>query len=117
MHFMVLGFDQRRAMNLRRTHEEPRLGEDGLDSCALGAKIRSDEGQEPVTSRSPVAEGAHISFWLILFGFIPLHQILLKLQETELQNDHMNLRTKIEEGEQQLQQVTVARSAATQVQS
>ncbi|XP_039806569.1 MADS-box transcription factor 13-like isoform X2 [Panicum virgatum] len=58
-----------------------------------------------------------ISFWLILFGFIPLHQILLKLQETELQNDHMNLRTKIEEGEQQLQQVTVARSAATQVQS
>ncbi|OEL35853.1 MADS-box transcription factor 13 [Dichanthelium oligosanthes] len=33
-------------------------------------------------------------------------------RETELQNDHMNLRTKIEEGEQQLQQVTVARSAA-----
>ena len=24
-----------------------------------------------------------------------LHQILLKLQETELQNDHMNLRTKV----------------------
>ena len=35
------------------------------------------------------------SFWLILFGFISLHQILLKLQETELQNDHMNLRTKV----------------------
>ncbi|KAF8725369.1 hypothetical protein HU200_019885 [Digitaria exilis] len=33
-------------------------------------------------------------------------------RETELQNDHMNLRTKIEEGEQQLQQVSVARSAA-----
>ncbi|EES15827.1 hypothetical protein BDA96_08G077700 [Sorghum bicolor] len=33
-------------------------------------------------------------------------------RETELQNDHMNLRTKIEEGEQQLQQVTVARSVA-----
>ncbi|KAK8456943.1 hypothetical protein SEVIR_3G098900v4 [Setaria viridis] len=33
-------------------------------------------------------------------------------RETELQNDHMNLRNKIEEGEQQLQQVTVARSAA-----
>nr|AAA85870.1 MADS box protein [Zea mays]ACG34619.1 MADS-box transcription factor 13 [Zea mays]ACG34993.1 MADS-box transcription factor 13 [Zea mays]CAA56504.1 ZAG2 [Zea mays] len=33
-------------------------------------------------------------------------------RETELQNDHMTLRTKIEEGEQQLQQVTVARSVA-----
>ncbi|KAJ1265198.1 hypothetical protein BS78_08G061000 [Paspalum vaginatum] len=33
-------------------------------------------------------------------------------RETELQNDHMNLRTKIEEGEQQLQQVTMVRSAA-----
>ncbi|WVZ88914.1 hypothetical protein U9M48_035381 [Paspalum notatum var. saurae] len=32
-------------------------------------------------------------------------------RETELQNDHMNLRTKIEEGEQQLQQVTMVRSA------
>jgi len=53
-------------MNLRRTHEEPRLGEDGLDSCALGAKIRSDEGQEPETSRSPAAEGAHVggTLWL-----------------------------------------------------
>ncbi|KAL6906209.1 hypothetical protein ACP4OV_003810 [Aristida adscensionis] len=33
-------------------------------------------------------------------------------RETELQNDNMDLRTKIAEGEQQLQQVTVARSAA-----
>ncbi|CAD6268032.1 unnamed protein product [Miscanthus lutarioriparius] len=36
-------------------------------------------------------------------------------RETELQNDHMNLRTKIEEGEQQLQQVSVAAAAATNV--
>ncbi|KAL6642377.1 hypothetical protein ACP70R_020558 [Stipagrostis hirtigluma subsp. patula] len=33
-------------------------------------------------------------------------------RETELQNDNMDLRTKIAEGEQQLQQVTVAQSAA-----
>jgi len=35
------------------------------------------------------------SFILANPVWIPLHQILLKLQETELQNDHMNLRTKV----------------------
>ncbi|TVU01354.1 hypothetical protein EJB05_53197 [Eragrostis curvula] len=41
----------------------------------------------------------------------PCLRYLSQLQETELQNDNMDLRTKIAEGEQQLQQVTVARSA------
>ncbi|XP_006663908.2 MADS-box transcription factor 13 isoform X2 [Oryza brachyantha] len=38
-------------------------------------------------------------------------------REMELQNDNMDLRTKIAEGEEQLQQVTVARSAAMELQA